>query len=123
MEIQPQLTMLQKTLLNVEGLGRELNPDLDLWKTAHPFLEKWLKEQLGVKKILKSIKNDIPKWMRILENLPDYVKLKEKNISLTNSIYENKLNFKLIKRKNYYLKLLITLIFLLLACQILFIIL
>ena len=47
MEIQPQLTMLQKTLLNVEGLGRDLDPDLDLWKTAQPFLENWLSEQYG----------------------------------------------------------------------------
>ena len=58
MEIQPQLTMLQKTLLNVEGLGRDLDPDLDLWKTAQPFLESWLSEQYGSKSLLKSIKKE-----------------------------------------------------------------
>ena len=47
MEIQPQLVLLQKTLLNIEGLGRQLDPDLDLWKTAKPFLERWMNEQLG----------------------------------------------------------------------------
>jgi ubiquinone biosynthesis protein len=46
-EIQPQLVLLQKTLLNIEGLGRELDPDLDLWSTAKPFLEKWMLEQMG----------------------------------------------------------------------------
>ena len=53
MEIQPQLTMLQKTLLNVEGLGRELDPNLDLWVTARPFLENWLKEQIRSQKLNK----------------------------------------------------------------------
>jgi len=70
MEIQPQLTMLQKTLLNVEGLGRDLDPDLDLWKTARPFLEKWLKEQTGPKNILKVIKKEIPNWISIAPQLP-----------------------------------------------------
>ena len=58
MEIQPQLTMLQKTLLNVEGLGRDLDPDLDLWKTAQPFLENWLSEQYGQKVFLNLLKKN-----------------------------------------------------------------
>ncbi len=49
-EIQPQLVLLQKTLLNVEGLGRELDPDLDLWVTAKPFLERWMEDQIGCRR-------------------------------------------------------------------------
>ncbi|MBT3918444.1 MAG: ubiquinone biosynthesis regulatory protein kinase UbiB [Nitrosomonadales bacterium] len=70
MEIQPQLTMLQKTLLNVEGLGRELDPNLDLWVTARPFLENWLKEQIGPKNLLNSIKKEFPNWLDIAPQLP-----------------------------------------------------
>ena len=70
MEIQPQLTMLQKTLLNVEGLGRDLDPDLDLWKTAQPYLENWLSEQYGPKSLLKSIKKEFPEWIDVAPKLP-----------------------------------------------------
>ena len=70
MEIQPQLTMLQKTLLNVEGLGRELDPNLDLWVTARPFLENWLKEQIGPKNLINRIKKEFPNWMDIAPQLP-----------------------------------------------------
>ena len=70
MEIQPQLTMLQKTLLNVEGLGRELDPNLDLWVTARPFLENWLKEQIGPKNFINRIKKEIPNWMDVAPQLP-----------------------------------------------------
>ena len=70
MEIQPQLTMLQKTLLNVEGLGRELDPNLDLWVTARPFLENWLKEQIGPKNLINRIKKEFPNWVDIAPQLP-----------------------------------------------------
>jgi len=73
MEIQPQLTMLQKTLLNVEGLGRELDPDLDLWVTARPFLEKWLKEQTGPKKIIQTLKKELPNILDALPKLPQII--------------------------------------------------
>jgi ubiquinone biosynthesis protein len=69
-EIQPQLAMLQKTLLNIEGLGRELDPELDLWKTAKPYLEHWMSEQLGWRKALESLRKEIPQWGRILPQLP-----------------------------------------------------
>ncbi|MCL2830279.1 MAG: ubiquinone biosynthesis regulatory protein kinase UbiB [Betaproteobacteria bacterium] len=69
-EIQPQLVMLQKTLLNIEGLGRQLDPDLDLWKTAQPFLERWMSEQLGWRGILKAISQEAPHWARTLPQLP-----------------------------------------------------
>jgi ubiquinone biosynthesis protein len=69
-EIQPQLVMLQKTLLNIEGLGRDLDPELDLWKTAKPFLERWMSKQLGWRKALDVLKEEAPQWGRILPELP-----------------------------------------------------
>jgi ubiquinone biosynthesis protein len=62
-EIQPQLVLLQKTLLNIEGLGRELDPDLDLWTTAKPFLEKWMLEQ---QKLLQQLKAEAPQYAKLL---------------------------------------------------------
>ena len=59
-EIQPQLVMLQKTLLNIEGLGRELDPDLDLWQTAKPFLERWMSEQVGWRGLLRTLRREAP---------------------------------------------------------------
>ncbi|WP_416191997.1 ubiquinone biosynthesis regulatory protein kinase UbiB [Neisseria sp. CCUG12390] len=69
-EIQPQLVLLQKTLLNIEGLGRQLDPDLDLWATAKPFLTKWMNEQIGPKALLNNLKNEAPDWAQILPSLP-----------------------------------------------------
>ncbi|MDR0233251.1 MAG: ubiquinone biosynthesis regulatory protein kinase UbiB [Zoogloeaceae bacterium] len=69
-EIQPQLVMLQKTLLNIEGLGRQLDPELDLWQTAKPFLERWMSEQVGWRGILKSVRDEAPRWARELPQLP-----------------------------------------------------
>ena len=62
MEVQPQLVLLQKTLLNIEGLGRELYPELDLWKTGKPFLERWVKERLGPKGIVDYAKRNVSRW-------------------------------------------------------------
>ncbi|MBU28499.1 MAG: ubiquinone biosynthesis regulatory protein kinase UbiB [Gammaproteobacteria bacterium] len=62
MEVQPQLILLQKTLLNIEGLGRELYPELDLWKTGKPFLDRWVKERLGTRGIVKYAKRNISRW-------------------------------------------------------------
>ena len=70
MEIQPQLVLLQKTLLNIEGLGRQLNPDLDLWKTAKPFLEEWMKTRYGGKGMLKRIYNNLPQISNKIPDLP-----------------------------------------------------
>ncbi len=69
-EIQPQLVLLQKTLLNIEGLGRQLDPDLDLWDTAKPFLTKWMNEQVGPKAFIQQLKNEAPDWAQILPALP-----------------------------------------------------
>jgi ubiquinone biosynthesis protein len=68
--IQPQLTMLQKTLMNVEGLGRDLDPNLDLWQTAKPYLERWMSEQIGWRSIFKKLKAEAPMWGAILPTLP-----------------------------------------------------
>ena len=69
-EIQPQLVLLQKTLLNVEGLGRQLDPDLDLWKTAKPTLERWMDEQVGWRGLLAHLKNEMPRYSKIFPELP-----------------------------------------------------
>jgi ubiquinone biosynthesis protein len=72
-EIQPQLVLLQKTLLNVEGLGRQLDPDLDLWSTAKPFLERWMHEQVGWRGLLERMKNEAPRYAQLLPELPRLV--------------------------------------------------
>ncbi len=69
-EIQPQLVLLQKTLLNIEGLGRELDPDLDLWSTAKPFLEQWMAEQLGPRRLWREWRNQAPRYAKLLPELP-----------------------------------------------------
>jgi len=69
-EIQPQLVLLQKTLLNIEGLGRQLDPELDLWKTAKPFLERWMNEQVGWRALVKNLQTEAPKWAALLPQLP-----------------------------------------------------
>lgn len=70
MEVQPQLVLLQKTLLNIEGLGRTLYPQLDLWTTAKPFLEKWMNEQVGVKAFVNNLKKQLPVTLERLPELP-----------------------------------------------------
>ena len=70
MEVQPQLVLLQKTLLNIEGLGRRLYPDLDLWTTAKPFLEAWMSEQLGPQAFLRRLKDNLPAWSEKLPEVP-----------------------------------------------------
>ncbi len=69
-EIQPQLVLLQKTLLNIEGLGRQLDPELDLWSTAKPFLEKWMSDQIGPNKLWEQIKAEAPLYAKMLPALP-----------------------------------------------------
>ena len=69
-EIQPQLVLLQKTLLNVEGLGRQLDPDLDLWSTAKPFLEDWMQQQIGPAGLAERMKKEAPRYVQFLPELP-----------------------------------------------------
>ena len=69
-EIQPQLVLLQKTLLNVEGLGRQLYPELDLWQTAKPYLERWMDRQIGPEAFLERMEREAPYWAQLLPQLP-----------------------------------------------------
>ncbi len=70
MEVQPQLVLLQKTLLNIEGVGRQLYPDLDLWQTAKPFLERWMDERVGWRAFVNGIKMQMPLWAEKMPDLP-----------------------------------------------------
>ncbi len=81
MEIQPQLMLLQKTLFNIEGLGRQLYPDLDLWKTAHPILRQWMDEQIGGRAIINSLREDLPQLRDAMRELPGVVKYLSEQIS------------------------------------------
>ena len=69
-EIQPQLVLLQKTLLNVEGLGRQLDPELDLWATAKPFLERWMNEQVGWRALINQMQKEAPRYAQVFPELP-----------------------------------------------------
>ena len=84
-EIQPQLVLLQKTLLNIEGLGRQLDPELDLWSTAKPFLEKWMVEQVGPKRLWTQLKAEAPRYAKLLPELPrlvhDFLKARSQPMS------------------------------------------
>ncbi len=73
MEVQPQLVLLQKTLLNIEGLGRQLYPDLDLWQTAKPFLEDWMKQRMGPKGVYRAIKQQAPDWLEKMPHMPQLI--------------------------------------------------
>lgn len=70
MEVQPQLVLLQKTLLSIEGLGRRLYPDLDLWQTFKPFLERWMQQRLGARALIKSLRENAPLWAEKIPELP-----------------------------------------------------
>jgi ubiquinone biosynthesis protein len=73
MEVQPSLVLLQKTLLNIEGLGRQLYPELDLWKTAQPYLEQWLKDRYSPKGIYKQLKRHAPDWLEHFPQIPPMI--------------------------------------------------
>ena len=72
-EIQPQLVLLQKTLLNVEGMGRDLDPNLDLWKTAKPYLEKWMHKRIGVQGLRERLTAEASQWSQLLPQIPRLV--------------------------------------------------
>ena len=84
-EIMPQLIMLQKTIINIEGIGRQLYPDLDLWKTARPQLERWMDERIGIRGVLKGAKVNIPK---LIDRIPD---LPNKVIDVIDQLHEGKI--------------------------------
>ena len=115
-EIQPQLVLLQKTLLNIEGLGRDLDPELDLWKTAKPYLERWMSEQLGWRGLVASIRREAPYWAGTLPQLPRLVH----NALAGQQSLELRLDtlLRLQRRRNRLLAGLIVLLGLILAWQI-----
>lgn len=92
MQVQPQLVLLQKTLLYVEGLGRNLYPDLDLWKTAKPYLEGWMNEQVGWKAMLRSLRTHAPFWVEKLPEIPtllyDTLRQSQASIKLSHAYME-----------------------------------
>ncbi len=106
-EIQPQLVLLQKTLLNIEGLGRQLDPDLDLWSTAKPFLEKWMVEQLGPKKFLDQLSKEAPAYAKLIPELPrllvDFLRSSPKgsNRALQELLVEQKRTNRLLRGLTY----------------------
>lgn len=71
MEVQPQLVLLQKTLINIEGMGRQIYPDLDLWETAAPFMERWMKDRIGIAGLIRRISENAPRWLDQLPEIPD----------------------------------------------------
>ena len=71
MEVQPQLVLLQKTLINIEGMGRQIYPNLDLWETAAPFMERWMKDRIGVTGLIKRMSEKAPRWLDKLPEIPD----------------------------------------------------
>ncbi|MBJ88893.1 MAG: ubiquinone biosynthesis regulatory protein kinase UbiB [Woeseia sp.] len=85
MEIQPQLILLQKTLFNIEGLGRELYPELDLWKTAHPILRRWMADQIGPSATIAKIRDDLPQISEAMQALPSIVRFMTEQISQNKS--------------------------------------
>ncbi len=100
LNIQPQLVLLQKTLLNVEILGRNLNPELDLWKTAKPILQRWVSEQIGWRSLVTHLKEEAPAWGAIMPQIPRLIKEKLSNnkddaIIATLLLQQQKLNNKL----------------------------
>lgn len=119
--IQPQLVMLQKTLLNIEGLGRQLDPNLDLWKTAQPFLTRWMDEQIGWRGIIKALKKELPHIAHVLPEMPRLLHLqltqaiqREKdtpiNTLMQDLIYEQ-------QRQSFWLKWISLSLFLLISFQ------
>ncbi len=88
MEIQPQLILLQKTLFNIEGLGRQLYPELDLWKTAHPILRRWMEDQVGPRAALEQLKDDLPQIRESLRELPGIVRYLSDQVANERRLFE-----------------------------------
>lgn len=100
-EIQPQLVLLQKTLLNIEGLGLQLDPELDLWKTAKPWLERWMSEQVGWRGFIKALKAEAPNYATLLPQLPRLLhqKLNDNSAAQTEIILRQLLALQVIRNR------------------------
>ena len=97
MEVQPQLVLLQKTLLNIEGLGRQLDPELDLWQTAKPFLDRWMSEQIGVHALVKGLKTQLPKILEQSPEIPSLIYQALQNASQPSDRHDQQLLLKVEK--------------------------
>jgi len=117
-EVQPQLVLLQKTLLNIEGLGLQLDPELDLWKTAKPWLERWMSEQVGWRGLLKSLRAEAPNYATVLPQLP---RLLHRYLSSDSNVRNDEMLQKILEQQHRY-NILLTLISLMLMCLIAWII-
>jgi ubiquinone biosynthesis protein len=121
LEVQPQLILMQKTLLYTEGLGREFNPELDLWKTSKPILEQWMKEQKGPKVIAKKIINNFDDYLEIVPEIPSFFRRISNHYSGNSSdltknfdqlkVIEKKLNSNKIRNHFYFSIILLVIIF------------
>ena len=109
MVIQPQLVLLQKTLLYIEGLGRQLYPQLDLWKTAKPFLENWMKEQIGFKAMYSKISANLPFWSEKMPEIPDLVYDTLRQVKKLPELQQKQFEQQLLQQKNAQTCLLFTL--------------
>lgn len=89
MEILPQLLLLQKTLVNIEGLGRQLYPELDIWETARPLFKYWMRKRIGVRGTARNMRNNLPKWLSRLPELP------LKTVEIIERLRDGKLQFEL----------------------------
>lgn len=105
--IQPQLILLQKTLLSIEGLSRQLAPDIDLWESAAPQIEKWLKKEVGIKAFLRRTYQNLPLWSEQLPELPTliYEVLKEKKHAQEIAKFKAKTNSQFIRQKHRAVKI------------------
>jgi ubiquinone biosynthesis protein len=113
-EVQPQLVLLQKTLLNIEGLGLQLDPELDLWKTAKPWLEHWMSEQVGWRGLLKSLRTEAPNYATVLPQLP---RLLHHYLSSDSNVRNDEMLQKILEQQHRY-NILLSLISLMLLCLI-----
>ena len=86
LEVQPQLLLLQKTLFNIEGIGRNLSPDINLWDTAKPFLEKWADKQYGIRNTLKLLRRQVPDWLAVANDLPAVSRLLLREVRNKNNL-------------------------------------
>ena len=99
MEIQPQLVLLQKTLFNIEGLGRRLYPDLDLWETAKPYLERWMREHMGPQAFLRTLRKELPKWWATLPEIPALIHENLRRAGRDESAKSQAREFELLRRQ------------------------
>ena len=116
MEVQPQLILLQKTLFHIEGLGRQLYPDLDLWATAKPFLERWIRRRAGPKRLIEKLRQQAPDWIETLPTLPAKIEATNKGLqALPQLLKTQQIELQQLRRTQRLNNWLLVLLFLLLG--------